>query len=54
MRVIVDPISDANGFYTIRWDNGTENGDTESQPVATVYDYGIAIRLAALYNASTL
>lgn len=29
-KVKVDPCQDANGFYTVRFDDGTENGDTSA------------------------
>lgn len=40
--VRVDECSDANGFYTLRWADGTPNGDTQSQPLATIFDYEVA------------
>lgn len=49
--LIVDPIPDANGFYTIRWDNGTENGDTEQQPVATAYNFENAQYIVDAWNS---
>ena len=36
---IVDECEDANGFSTIRWDDGTPNGDLDAQPIATVYEH---------------
>ena len=33
----VDGCADANGFITIRRADGTDNGDTEHQPIATVF-----------------
>ena len=35
---VADPIDDANGFTTIRIADGSLNGNTEEQPIATVYD----------------
>ena len=34
---VVDEFDDDNGFQTIRIADGSPNGDTESQPVATAY-----------------
>ncbi len=47
---IVDPIQDANGHWTIRLADGTENGNTEAQPIATVYDRADAYRIVAEHN----
>lgn len=44
--LVVDPCPDAYGHWTIRVANGTENGDTEAQPIATVYSEDMADRLA--------
>jgi len=50
MNWIVDPISDANGFHSIRIDDGTENGDTDAQPVATVYKEEDAQKIVNSHN----
>ncbi len=34
---VVDAVSDANGYRTIRTDDGSIHGDTDVQPIATVY-----------------
>ena len=47
---IVDNCPDANGNWTIRLDNGTENGDTESEPVATVYGLALAEHIVTMHN----
>lgn len=43
----VDECADANGFATIRPDDGSANGDTDAQPLATVYDWNAARIMAA-------
>ena len=43
-KFILDPCPDANGHFTVRPDNQTENGDTDAQPVATFYAKGTAER----------
>lgn len=47
----VDPCPDANGYATIRWDDGSGNGDTERQPIATVYDWDDAQAIVDAWNA---
>lgn len=50
MNLVVDPCPDANGHHTIRWADGSVVGDTERQPVATVYDQDMAYKLVAVWN----
>lgn len=45
---IVDECPDANGFSTVAIDDGSLNGSTEEQPVATVYDEANAQAISAL------
>lgn len=45
--LIVDQCEDAQGNITIRKNDGSENGDTDSQPVATVYEPEYAKIIAA-------
>lgn len=47
----VDECADANGFATIRPDDGSANGDTDAQPLATVYDWNAARIMAAALRA---
>jgi len=47
---IVDPCPDANGYWTIRIDDGSEHGDTEEQPIATVYDLKDAEQIVSVNN----
>lgn len=42
-----DEQPDAYGYGTIRPCDGTENGDTSAQPIATVYEYANARLIAA-------
>lgn len=49
---IVDPCPDAYGNWTIRLDDGSENGDTDSNPVATVYSENVADSIVLSHNAS--
>ena len=49
--IIVDPCPDANGNATIRWADGSENGDTERQCVATVYNEDDAQGIVDAWNA---
>jgi hypothetical protein len=42
-----DVCLDANGFHTIRQDDGTPNGDTDTQPIATAYTAANARLIAA-------
>ncbi len=37
-RIQVDGCPDANGFTTLREYDGTDNGNTAKQPIATVYE----------------
>lgn len=46
-RWVVDECPDAYGHWTIRPDDGTPNGDTEAEVIATVYDEDDARRIAA-------
>lgn len=50
----VDPCPAANGESTIRWDDGSENGNTERQPVATVYNEDDAQGIVDAWNACQL
>lgn len=43
---IVDPIPSAEGFHTIRVDDGSEHGDLDAEPIATVYDHSHAFKVA--------
>jgi hypothetical protein len=47
---VVDECSDASGNWTIRIDNGTPNGDTEAQVVATVYGLALAEHIVETHN----
>lgn len=47
---IVDNCPDAQGFWTIRLDDATLNGNTDSQPVATVFDRNIAELIVETHN----
>ena len=42
----VDSCLDANGFFTIRRFDGTEHGNTQEQPIATVF--GLKMRRSLL------
>jgi len=48
---VVDECEDANGHHTIRIADGTPNGNTVEQPIATVFDYEMAQFIVALQNA---
>lgn len=50
-RLVVDSCPDANGFFTIRENDGSEEGNTSIEPIATVYDQDMAERLVYAYNA---
>ena len=43
----VDGCPDAHGFWTIRPADGSEHGDTDAQPIATVYRERDADMIAA-------
>lgn len=47
---VVDECADANGNWTIRIDNGTPNGDTELEVVATVYGLALAEHIVETHN----
>lgn len=47
----VDACRDANGYYTIRKDDGTLNGNTEDEVIATVYIQEDAERTALCVTA---
>lgn len=47
---IVDPACDAYGNWTIRVDDGSVHGDTEEEPVATVYGRGLADHIVSIHN----
>jgi len=44
---VVDPCPDANGNWTIRVDDGSENGNTEREPIATAYSRSSADTIVA-------
>lgn len=46
----IDACLDANGFSTLRVSDGSEHGDTDRQPIATVYDEENAARIVAAVN----
>jgi hypothetical protein len=46
----IDDCPDAKGFWTIRTHDGTINGDTTQQPIATVYDLANAELIVAYHN----
>lgn len=48
----VDERSDAYGHWTIRFADGTENGDLNRQPIATVFSLNDAEEMVASHNAS--
>jgi hypothetical protein len=50
MNLVVDPCPDSGGNHTIRWADGSECGDTNRQPVATVYDVEVANSMVAVWN----
>jgi hypothetical protein len=50
-RLVADACLDADGFVTIRHADGTPNGDTDAQPVATVYDEDQANRIVRAVNS---
>lgn len=43
----VDECPDASGFHTVRSADGTPNGNTEAEPIATVYEESDAALIAA-------
>lgn len=53
-RVQLDECPDANGFYTIRYFDGSPNGDTERPVIATVYDYDFAKEIVYQLNHGLL
>jgi len=52
--IVVDECPDAYGHATIRWADGTENGDLERQPIATVYDWDDAQAIVDAWNTCQL
>ncbi len=48
---VVDDCPDANGFSTIRIADGTVHGNTEEEPIATVYDEEMAQYIVAHHNS---
>ena len=48
---VVDDCPDANGFHTIRIADGTVHGNTEEEPIATVYDEAMAQYIVAHHNS---
>ena len=51
-KLTIDDCPDANGYYTIRFDDGTIHGNTEEQPIATVFDLSIAKDIVDSHNAN--
>ena len=49
---VIDDCPDANGYATIRVDDGTENGDTSKEPIATVFDWCNAEMIVHNHNIS--
>lgn len=49
-KLIVDDCPDADGHHTIRFDDGTIHGNTEEEPIATVYDLSIAKKIVEAHN----
>jgi hypothetical protein len=49
--IVVDECPDTNGHLTIRWADGSDNGDLERQPIATVYDMDDAQAIVDAWNA---
>lgn len=49
--ITVDKCPDANGHLTLRFADGTANGNTEAQPIATVYEQADADFIAQAWNA---
>lgn len=47
---VVDECPDAHGNWTIRCADGTPNGDTEEDVVATVYGLALAETIVAEHN----
>ena len=47
----MDECEDAAGFCTIRRHDGTQNGDTDGQPIATVYQPEDAEMIVCAVNA---
>lgn len=52
MLWIVDECPDADGNFTIRIADGSPNGNTDEQPIATVYLLEIAETIVAEHNKS--
>ena len=52
--LIVDECLDADGNHTVRWADGSDNGDIDRQPVATVYDHDDAQGIVDAWNACQL
>ena len=49
-KLIVDESPDALGFWTVRVDDDTPNGDLEEQPIATFFNLELANVMVAAYN----
>ena len=49
---IVDSCPNADGFSTIRIDDGSEHGNTDEEPIAVVYDVNDAETIVADHNAT--
>ncbi len=47
---VIDSCPDANGYWTIRNDDGSIHGDTNSEPIATVYDHDVAVQIVQQHN----
>jgi hypothetical protein len=48
---VVDECPNDSGHWTIRFADGSPNGDTDRQPIATVYDLYIAEKMVEIHNA---
>lgn len=52
MRIFykIDECQDCNGFFTIREDDNSHNGNIDSEPIATVYTLENAETIIRLLN----
>ena len=48
--VTIDECPDANGNWTMRFADGTPNGNTEEEPLATFYNLETAKHFVAMNN----
>jgi hypothetical protein len=51
MKITIDPTTDSNGFFTLRPSDGSPHGDTDEQPIATVFDESNAKIIAFVVTA---